>query len=189
MVSWARRVIGKYKIMESVQDKMDFISHRVKEVISLFTPLVNKGIPFFWEEKGPLLTQEKYLEKLVHRRSDHNKFEDMQHALSGPVVFNKLAGELEELFDFKDACTKVPNITHSDNMELKVMAHKMVIVYFLGLSSGDKFKCMDRKRLNYSHEDIKEDGMKEFSSRHAYSKSPLSYFIQLSSVEICKKGF
>ena len=62
-------------------------------MIIFFKPIVNKGIPFFWEEKGPLLTQEEYLEKLVHRRSDHSKFEDMQHALLGPVMFNKLAGE------------------------------------------------------------------------------------------------
>ena len=75
-------------------------------MVSLLTPLVNKGIPFFGEEKGLLSTQEKYLEKLVHHRSDHSKFEDMQHALSGPVVFNKLAGE------FKASCTKVPNLTY-----------------------------------------------------------------------------
>ena len=96
--------------------------------MSLFIPLVNKGIPFFWQEKGPLLTQEEYLEKSVHCRSDHNKFEDMQHALSGPLAFQKLAAEFEALFDVKDACTKVPNLTYSDNMELRVLAHKMVIV-------------------------------------------------------------
>ena len=77
VVSWARRVIRKYRMMENVQAKINIINHRVKEVISLFNPLVNKGIPFFWEEKGPLLTQEEYLEKMVHRRSDHNKFEDL----------------------------------------------------------------------------------------------------------------
>ena len=42
VVSCARRVIGKYKMMETVQAKMDIINHRVKEVISFFNPLVNK---------------------------------------------------------------------------------------------------------------------------------------------------
>ena len=74
-----------------------------------------------------MLTRDEYLEKLVHCRSDHNKFEDMQHALYGPIVFDKFAREFEALFDFKFACTKVPNITYSDNMELRVLAHKMVI--------------------------------------------------------------
>ena len=70
------------------------------------------------------------MEKLVHRRSDHSKFEDMRHALSGLVVFEKLAGEFETLFGFKFSCTKVPNITYSDNMELKFLAHEMVIADF-----------------------------------------------------------
>ena len=69
---------------------------------------------------------------MVHRRSDHNKFEDMQHALSGPVVFDKLAGEFKALFDFKAACMKVPNLTYSDKMELSVMAHEMVIADLTG---------------------------------------------------------
>ena len=56
VVSWARRVIGKYRMMETMQAKMDIINHRVKEVIGFFNPLVKKGITFFWEEKGPLLT-------------------------------------------------------------------------------------------------------------------------------------
>ena len=30
VVSWARRVIGKYIMMEFVQDKIDIINHRVK---------------------------------------------------------------------------------------------------------------------------------------------------------------
>ena len=77
MVSWARRVIGKHKMLETMQVKIDIINHRVEEVISLFIPLVNKVIPFFWEEKGPLLTQYEYLEILVPRRSNHNKFMDM----------------------------------------------------------------------------------------------------------------
>ena len=132
VVSWARRVIGKYRMMENVQAKIDIINHRFKEVISLFNPLINKGIPFFWEEKGPLLNQGEYLEKFVLRRYDHRKFEDMQHTLSGPVVFDKLVGEFETLFDFKIACTKVPNLTCLDNMELRVLAHDMIITYFSG---------------------------------------------------------
>ena len=53
VLSWAKRVIGKYKMMEIVQAKIVIINHRVGEVIILFKPLVNKGIPFFWEEKDP----------------------------------------------------------------------------------------------------------------------------------------
>ena len=51
IISWARKVIGKYKMLDTVQAKVDIISHKIKEVINLFTPLVSRGIPFFWEEK------------------------------------------------------------------------------------------------------------------------------------------
>ena len=96
----------------------------------LFNPLVNRGIPFFWEEMGPLLSQKKYLDKLVNCRSDHSKFEDMQQALSGRVVFDKLVEEFKLLFDFKVVCAKVPNFSYADNMDLKVLAHEMVVAHF-----------------------------------------------------------
>ena len=95
VTSWDRKVVGKYIMLDTVQAKVDIISHKVKEVIELFTPLVSKGIPFFWEEKGPLLSQNEYLDKLVNHRLDHSKFEDMQQDLSGRVVFDKLAEEFE----------------------------------------------------------------------------------------------
>ena len=128
--SWSRKVIGKYKMLDTVQAKVDIISHKVKEVIELFTPLVSRGIPFFWEEKGPLLSQKEYLDKLVNCRSDHSKFEDMQQAMSGRVVFDKLAGEFKLFFDFKVACAKVPNFSYAYNMELRFLEHDMVVAYF-----------------------------------------------------------
>ena len=127
IASWARKVIGKYKMLDTVQANIDIIIHRFKEVTNLFTPLVNMGIPFFWEEMGPLLSHEGYLEKLVNCRSDHSKFGDMRQALSGRVMFDKLAEEFELLFDFKLTCSKVPNISYAENMELRLLAHEMVV--------------------------------------------------------------
>ena len=93
----------------------------------LFNPIVNRGIPFFWEEKGPLLSQREYLDKLVKCRLDHNKFEDMQQVLSRRVVFDKLAGEFELLFDFKAEHTKVPDLSYIEKMDIRFLAHEMVI--------------------------------------------------------------
>ena len=53
----------------------------------------------------------------------------MQQALSGRVVFDKLAREFESLFDFKVVCAKVPNFSYADNMELKVLPCEMVVAY------------------------------------------------------------
>ena len=117
-------------MLDTVQAKVDIISHKFKEVIKLFTSLVSRGIPFFWEEQGSLLSQKEYLDKLVNCRSNHSKFEYMQQALSGRVVFDKLAEEFELLFDFKVVCAKVPNFSYADNMELKVLANEMVVADF-----------------------------------------------------------
>ena len=56
----------------------------------------------------------------------------MQHALSGPIVFDKLAREFELLSDFKATCATVPDFSYTENMELRVLAHDMVIANFPG---------------------------------------------------------
>ena len=45
-------------------------------------------------------------------------------------MFDKLAGEFALLFDFKFTCAKVPKFSYADNMELKVLAHEMVVADF-----------------------------------------------------------
>ena len=104
-------MVRKHRMLDTVQAKIDTIDHKIEEVIKLFKPLVNRGIPFFWEEKGPLLTQEEYLERLILRRVDHNKIGDIQNALLGPIVFDKLARAFELLVDFKSTCTTVPDFS------------------------------------------------------------------------------
>ena len=74
IISRARKVISKHRMLDTVQAKIGIIDHKVKEVINLFKPLVDRGIPFFWEEKGPLLSQKYYLEQLVSCRSYNSKF-------------------------------------------------------------------------------------------------------------------
>ena len=71
-------MIAKHRMLKTLQAKIEVIEHKVKEVIRLFKPLVGRGIHFFWEEKGPLLSQKEYRECLVHFRLNNNKFGDMQ---------------------------------------------------------------------------------------------------------------
>ena len=42
ITSWARKVVGKYIMLNIVQAKVDIISHKVKEVTNLFTPFVRR---------------------------------------------------------------------------------------------------------------------------------------------------
>ena len=95
--------------------------------------MLSRGILFFWEEKGPLMSHKEYQECLVHCRLDHNKFGDMQQALSGKVVFDKLDSDFELLFDFKATCSKVPKTSYSEMMELKVKEYDMIAATLPGL--------------------------------------------------------
>ena len=107
VVSEARKVIAKHRMMEIVQAKMEVTEHKIQEVIKLFRPLTNRGLPFFWEEMGPLLSQKDYKEILVHYQLNHNIFGDMQQALLGKVIFDKLANDFELWFEFKATFSKV----------------------------------------------------------------------------------
>ena len=68
----------------------------------------------------------EYQECLVHCRLDHNKFGDMQQALSGKVFFDKLASDFELLFDFKATFSKFPKISYMETMELKAQTYDMM---------------------------------------------------------------
>ena len=101
VISGARRVITKHRMMEMVQAQIDVTDHKLREIVGMFKTLVNRGLPFFWEERGPLLSQKDYKDFLLDCRSDHRKFRDMEQALSGKVIFDKLAYDFELWFDFK----------------------------------------------------------------------------------------
>ena len=72
------------------------------------------------------------MEQLVICRSDNNRFRDMQQALSRKTIFDILAGEFELLSDFKATCATVPNFSYTENMELRVLAHDMVVANLPG---------------------------------------------------------
>ena len=49
----------------------------------------------------------------------------MQHALSGPIVFEKLAGEFKLLAHFKATYSAVLDFSYIENTELKLLTHNM----------------------------------------------------------------
>ena len=56
----------------------------------------------------------------------------MQHALSAPIVLDKLDGEFELLAGFKATCATIPDLSYTKNMELKVIEHDMVVANLPG---------------------------------------------------------
>ena len=51
VITWDRKVVGKHQHIDTVQAKIDFMTHQVKLFIELFTPLFKKGIPFIMGRK------------------------------------------------------------------------------------------------------------------------------------------
>ena len=76
-----------------------------------------------------------YKDFLLDYRSDHKKFRDMEQALSGKVVFDKLVSDFELWFDFKTTRPKVPMTSYSEAMDLRAQAYDMVVVPLPGLDT------------------------------------------------------
>ena len=56
IITWAREVVNKYHHLDTVQDKIDIMTHQLKLFRDMFDPLFKKGLPLFWEGKGTMLT-------------------------------------------------------------------------------------------------------------------------------------
>ena len=77
-----------------VEAKWNFMRKQADDFAEKFKPLVQRGLPLFWEEKESMLSYKEYYDRLVECRTDHRKFEDMtQQSLSGMTMIRKLFGE------------------------------------------------------------------------------------------------
>ena len=52
VITWARKVVNQYHNLETIEAKIDIMTHEIKVFIKMFDPLVKMGFPFFWQEKG-----------------------------------------------------------------------------------------------------------------------------------------
>ena len=101
--------------------------NEIKKLIQLFNPLFKRGIPFFQEEKGGMLSQKEYNDRLISCRVEHRQFDDTQHQFFlGKAVIDKLDGDFEMLFEFKAMCTKLLDFSYSENVELRVLEKEMI---------------------------------------------------------------
>ena len=102
IITWERKVVGKHHHVESVQVKANQMLQQVKSFKGLFTELFHKGLPYFWDEEGILISQSSYQALvLVKDRMDHRKFEDMTQSLTEKVIIDKLVVDFEILDLFK----------------------------------------------------------------------------------------
>ena len=99
--------MNKYHHSDIVHAKVDIMAHQVNVFIDMFDPLFKKGLPLFLEEKGTMLTQKEYQEKLIQCRLDHTNFTDINQSLSGKTIVDKLADEFYSYTDHIESCVLV----------------------------------------------------------------------------------
>ena len=53
-----KRAIDKDEMIRKVHNRMESLQNEIKEVYSLFKPLIEKGLPHFWDVENRLLKKE-----------------------------------------------------------------------------------------------------------------------------------
>ena len=77
IITWEIKFVNKHQHLDTGEAKIGIMTHQVKLFMDMFDPLFKKGLPFFWEKKGSMLSQEEYQDHLIECRSNHTKFLDM----------------------------------------------------------------------------------------------------------------
>ena len=56
VITWESKVVNYHHHLDTIKAKIGIMAHEVKSFIEIFNPLVKMGLPFFWEEKGGMLS-------------------------------------------------------------------------------------------------------------------------------------
>lgn len=75
--------------MQRVHDKIKVLQEEIKATYAIFKPLMDKGLPYFWDTENMLLKKDQYDNLLVNKRNDHSNFEDLEGNLRGEVLVVK----------------------------------------------------------------------------------------------------
>lgn len=118
MIHLVQRIIDKDIAMQKVKVKIEEFQKEIKEVYSLFKPLIEKGLPHFWDEDNALLKKEDYDNLLVRGRNDHSQFENLEGNLRGEVVVQKL-GNVFDIFNLIKQVNFSPLIEEYIDLEIE----------------------------------------------------------------------
>ena len=100
LVKW---VIDKDELIRKVHSRTEALQKQIKEIYSIFKPLIEKGFPYFWDTENMLLRKEQYEDLIVSKRNDHSNFEDLEGNLRGEVLVAKLG----DIFDLLNIARRI----------------------------------------------------------------------------------
>ena len=91
---------------------------------ALFKPLMEKGLPYFWDGQNRLLKKEQYENLIVAKRNYHTQFDDLEGNLRGEVLVVKL-GDIFDLLNLaKRIKPPIPEVKEYINLELLAIRMK-----------------------------------------------------------------
>ena len=98
MIHYVQRILDKPVALKKVKTRIEELRKEIKEVYAIFKPLIEKGLPQFWNEDNFLLSKKDYDNLVVLKRNDHSQIENMEGNLKGELVVQKL-GNTFDLFN------------------------------------------------------------------------------------------
>ena len=123
-----KSVIDKDELIRKVHNRTGTLQKEIKEIYSIFKPLIEKGLPHFWDTKNRLLKKEQYEDLIVSKRNDHSNYEYLEGNMRGEVLVAKLG----DLFDLLNMQRRIklpkPVVENYINLELLDIHMKEVML-------------------------------------------------------------
>jgi hypothetical protein len=118
------KVVDKDEIIRKMKSKSEALQKEIKDIYSLFKPLIYKGMPHFWDVENRLLKKEKFDDLLINKRNGHSNFEDLEGNIRGKVIVVKLG----DLFDLLNMAKRInfPKHVVEDYINLELLAIQMM---------------------------------------------------------------
>jgi hypothetical protein len=148
VITWARRILGKYSHVENVEVKAGEIREEAIKFKKQFEKLVNKGLPAFWNEQNELIPQAEYKRLLFDIRMDHKNFQQLDHMLTGKILMEKMSGEFEMLNMVISTCRNLLPVSYAGHIEMRVLVKEMTNY---DLPTADQWNFVEKYgRIRYS---------------------------------------
>ena len=98
-------------------------------------PIMDKGLPYFWDTENRLLKKDQYDNLIANKRNDHSNFEDLEGNMRGEVLVAKL-GDVFELLNMIKRIT-FPQLEVEEYIKLEILSIQMK---YLTLPTKNHFK-------------------------------------------------
>ena len=116
-------MIEKEELIQKVHDKCKVLHEEIKTIYVIFKPLMDKGLPYFWDSENRLLKKDSYDNLIVAKRNDHSSFEDLEGNLRGEVLVAKLGDAFELLNIIRK--TTLPQTEVEEYINLEILPIQM----------------------------------------------------------------